>query len=289
MYFIDTHAHLNFKEFENDYKEVIDRAQKNGVKKIIIPGTDPDNALRAVEIADQFEGVYATIGAHPTHLKGGFSLEMDDGMPPSLLLESYNGSHSHRCSLREFSEMAQDDKIVAIGEIGLDYKEDPSRPIVKSEIQRAALSAIIDQTKDLNKPYILHCRSSKNSDNAFRDLHSLLHRHLSRSSSGLRGVIHCYTGNYQWYQKFRELDFIVSFTGLITLTDDFDQTIERVPLKDMLIETDCPYLSPKNSENERSEPIDVIAVAEKIARVKNISIEKVAQSTSRRAEELFGI
>jgi len=289
MYFIDTHAHLNFEEFKEDYQEVIKRAKNNKVKKIIIPGTDPDNVLRAVEIAKQFEGVFATLGAHPLHLKGGFSLEADDGMPPSLLLESYNGAHAKRCSLREFREMAGNNNIVAIGEVGLDYKQDPARPIAKSEIQRAALSAIIEQTKDLNKPYILHCRPSQGSDNAFRDLYTLLRRELPRSDSGLRGVIHCYTGDYQWYQKFRELDFIVSFTGLITLSDQFDQVIKKIPLKDILIETDCPYLSPKGSGKKRSEPIDVISVAEKISQLKNISLEKIAQSTSSRTEELFNI
>jgi TatD DNase family protein len=288
MRFIDTHAHLNFAEFKTDYREVIARAKQFGVDKIIIPGTDPNNTARAVEIANQFDGVYATLGAHPLHLKGGFSLEIEDGMPPSLLLESYDGSYSSKCSLADFRAMAESDDIIAIGEIGLDYKKNSLGNVANSEVQVAALKAIIKTTIDLVKPYIFHCRPAGNSDKAFKDLYLIL-EHNFKTDETLKGVVHCFAGNYFWFKKFRRLGFLVSYTGLITNTDEFNKTIEQIPLEGLLIETDSPYLSPRNSKSNRSEPVDVIAVAEKIAEIKNISLEKVAQATTSKAEELFKI
>lgn len=289
MNFVDTHAHLNFIEFKPDYKEVINRAQDFGVKKIIIPGTDVENTQRAVDIATEFEGVYAALGAHPTHLKGGFSLEVDNGLPPSLLLESYDGSYSQQLFLKDFRAIAQTNNIIAIGEIGLDYKQDKRRTIASREIQICSLKAIIESTIDLSKPYIFHVRPSQDSDDALKDLYSILINYFTKNKEELKGVIHCYVGNYRWSKLFNELGFLVSYTGLITLSDNFNQTIYEIPLNKMLLETDCPYLSPNDSDRERSEPIDIVSVAKKIAQIKKVKIEAVAETTTSRAEELFGI
>jgi TatD DNase family protein len=287
MIFVDTHAHLNFVEFDSDYEQVISRAREAGVEKIIISGTDPINTLKAVDITSQFDGLYATLGTHPTHIKGGFSLEADNGLPPCLLLESHDGSYCQQFFLKDFELMAQADDIVAIGEVGLDYKK--GRATASREVQTASLGAIIRSTIDIGKPYIFHVRPSQGSQDAFKDLAAILSYYFSSRSSNLNGVIHCYTGDYKWFKVFDQLGFLVSYTGLITFSDDFNSAIKEIPLESILLETDCPYLSPKSSNRKRSEPIDVIAVAKKIAQVKGVELDRVARLTTKRAEELFRI
>jgi TatD DNase family protein len=285
MYFIDTHAHLNFDEFKKDYSQVIKRAIDAGVKKIIVPSSDPYNAKTAFEIAQKFDNVYPAVGAHPLHIKGGFSLQVEDGLPPSLLLESYNGSYSQHCKLSYFEEIAKLDPVVAIGEIGLDYK----KAGVSREVQLLALEAIILRTIRLEKPYIFHCRpSSDNSQDALRDLHKLIARHF-KAGQKLNGVIHCFAGDYKWAEKFNQYGFLVSYTGLITLTEKYDRDIKKISLENIILETDAPYLLPKGSDNDRCEPEDLLFVAKRISQIKKCNLDKVANITSSRAEELFGI
>jgi len=284
--FIDTHAHLNFNEFDNDYQAVIDRATKAGVSKIIIPSSDPDNARTAVELADKYPNIFPAIGAHPLNIISGFSLMIDDGFDPTLLMESYNGAYSHRCTLKYFKEMAAYHKVKAIGEIGLDYNCDGKS--VNKDVQKAALKAIINTTIDLNKPYIFHCRPEQGNGLAISDLYKIL-AGFFKGKKGLSGVIHCYAGDFSWQQRFYKLGFLVSYTGLITLTDKYDQDIAKIPLDQMLLETDCPFLAPKSHQGQRSEPIHVIEVAKKIAQIKKVSKEEVGKITTKKAEELFKI
>jgi len=284
---IDTHAHLNFDEFRDDYRQVIDRAFEIGVEKIIVPSSDPKNGQRAIEIADQFENVFPAVGAHPLHIKGGFSLISDDGMPPSLLLESYDGSYSQRCQISYFRKLAQYDHVKAIGEIGLDYGSKAYQPIRDREIQITALKAILKNTYQINKPYIFHCRPSKDSDDGLRDLYFILKSFFNGES--LKGVIHCFAGSWQWAQKFYQLGFLVSYTGLITLTDRFDRDIEKIPLDSILLETDSPFMAPKKYQGQRCQPAYLVEVAKKIAKIKKISFDKVAQVSTKRAEQLFKI
>lgn len=199
---IDTHAHLNFDEFRTDYRSVIKRAFKSGVEKIIIPSSDPKNGQRAVKIAGEFRNVFPAIGAHPLHIKGGFSLQVDNGLPPSILLESYDGSFSQRCRISYFNEMANYRDVRAIGEIGLDYSSQEYRPIIDKEIQIIALKAIIKSTIEVNKPYILHCRPSKNSEDAFHDLYTIVKSFFKGDK--LNGVIHCFTGNWRWAEIYSD-------------------------------------------------------------------------------------
>lgn len=286
--YIDTHAHLNFNEFKNDYPEVIRRAQENGVEKIIIPSSDPQNSRRAVEIAQEFEGVYPTVGAHPLHIKSGFSLMVNDGLAPALLMDSYNSAHARRCSLNYFKEMVEFPGVVAIGEIGLDYQGEKGSRSIDRDVQQAALTAIIKATIRTKKPYILHCRPTQDSNDGLEDLYRIL-TNLFAKSREKRGVVHCFAGDYQWAKRFFNLGFLISYTGLITFTDRYDQDIAKIPLNRLLLETDAPFLAPEPHRGERCEPAYVIEVAKKIAKIKKISLIDVAKQTTENAEKLFQI
>jgi TatD DNase family protein len=286
--YIDTHAHLNFEEFKEDYPAVIERAHQAGVKKIIVPSSDPENGRRAVEIAQRFQGVYPAVGAHPLFIKSGFSLEVDDGLPPALLFESYNGSYSRRCSLDHLKEMVAYPEVKAIGEIGLDYYGREGGGVVDREVQKAALVAIIKITLTVGKPFIFHCRPSGGSTDALQDLYQILTGFFS-SSSQLRGVVHCFVGDHRWAEKLFQIGFLVSYTGLITFNNHYNRYIDQIPLDRLLIETDAPFLAPPPHRGERCEPAYVVEVARKIAQIKKVSLKKVATETTKRAEELFGI
>ncbi len=286
--YIDTHAHLNFNEFKDDYSEVIGRANRAGVKKIIIPSSDPENSRLAVKIAHQFDKVYPAIGAHPLHIKSGFSLVANDGLTPSLLMDSYNNSYSRRCTLDYFREMVEFPEVVAIGEIGLDYQGGAGGLPVDNDVQKAALKAIIKATQDINKPYIFHCRPSNKSIDALEDLYGIVSDCFTLKKR-LKGVVHCFVGDYQWAERFFKLGFLVSYTGLITLTDRYRQNIAKIPLERILLETDAPFLTPAPYQGERAEPAHVVEVAKKIAEIKKVDLAKVAQQTTKSAEELFKI
>ncbi len=281
--FIDTHAHLNFDEFDNDYDQVIKRAQTRGVEHIIIPSSDPYDSKKAVEIAYEYPHVYPCIGAHPLHIVSGFSLISDDGLPPTILLRSYDQSHALSCTLDYFAKVAEMENIIAIGEIGLDYKSEPGRT-VKRDVQLTALSCLIEATIELNKPYIFHCRgSSDQATDALQDLYSLLKKYEGK----LTGVVHCFPGDASWAKKFISLGLKISYTGLITFVDKFNPVIKEIDLDNILLETDAPFLAPKPYRDERCEPAYLIEVAKHIAKVKNLPLEEVEKITTQEAQKLF--
>jgi len=290
--YIDTHAHLNFNEFKDDYQEVIRRARRAGVGKIIIPSSDPQNASRAVEISQKFKGIYPAVGAHPLQIQGGFSLLTDDSLAPALLMKSYNQTYSNRYPLDYFKEMAEFSGVVAVGEIGLDYQGGKDNRSIDRNVQQNALTAIVRETIEIGKPYIFHCRPTNGSDDALADLHRILATHFSQSQKRIKranGVIHCFVGNYQWAKRFFDLGFLVSYTGLITFSDQYDQYIAQIPLDKLLLETDAPFLAPTPHRGERCEPAYVVEVAKKIAQIKKVPLKEVAEQTTKNAEGLFKI
>ncbi len=247
---IDTHAHLNFSAYKTDAPEVIRRSLDNNIWMINV-GSQYTTSKRAVEIAGRYkEGVYAAVGLHPIYAKEKFDYD-------------------------KFKNLAKSPKMVAIGEVGLDYKSEYSS---FGEEQRAVLGQQLKLAGALDLPVIFHCRMA----------HPDLIQTLQQSDiPKLRGVIHCFTGSLDEAKKYLDMGFFLGFNGIIFKLN-LEEVIEKVPLEKILIETDCPYLTPP-PEDGRNEPLYVRHVAEKIARIKNMSYEEIANITTQNAQKLFKI
>lgn len=259
---IDTHSHLNFNTYKEDSLEVLQRSLDNGVWMINV-GSQYSTSKRAVGMAEKYEkGVYAAVGLHPIYAEE----EFDD--------EEYK-----QLALSERGER----RVVAIGEIGLDYKQEY---VSFQKKQKILLDQQLELAKELNLPVIFHCRM------AHEDLIKTLEQYNDRTFSG---VIHCFTGNWEQAQKYLEMGFCLGFNGII-FKFNIDEVIEKAPLDKILIETDCPYLTPPlpaaaiaKAGPIRNEPINVKYIAEKIAKIKQLSYNEISRITTENAKKLFKI
>ena len=278
---IDTHAHLNFNAYKNDVDEVIKRTLENNTWIINI-GTQYETSKKAVEIAQKYEkGAYAAIGLHPIHLETKLvKIKID---PEEI--QQFN-SKEEEFDYKRYKELAQSEKVVAIGEIGLDYYYKPKtkrKLELFKEKQKEALLKQLELAKELNLPVIFHCRMGH------KDLIEIL-----SENSALRpqkAVAHGFVGNLEELQKYLDFGFYIGFNGIIFKSIagiDFEKNIKETPLEKILIETDCPYLTPPQAEG-RNEPICVKYVAEKIAEIKNLSFQDLAKITTENAKNLFKI
>ncbi|KKP33119.1 MAG: hypothetical protein A2312_03770 [Candidatus Staskawiczbacteria bacterium RIFOXYB2_FULL_32_9] len=285
---IDTHSHLNFKAYDSDRDEVIKRTQENEIICIDV-GTKYETSKNAVELAEQNENIFASIGLHPIHIKTDLlRLRMDEsegGFEP--LGEEFDKS--------KYLELAKSSKkIVAVGEIGLDYYYKP-KGTAKKELfkqkQKQVFIAQLEMAEELNLPVIVHTRV------AFDDTYNILKSQITNHKSQKRGVIHCFVGNWQEAQKYLELGFYLGINGVL-YKQDITETIMNCPLDRILVETDCPYLTPLPVEAlakagpdgyVRNEPIFVKHIIQKIADLKNIGYDQVVEITTQNAKKLFGI
>lgn len=250
---IDTHAHIEMKEFEVDREEVIKRAREAGVRYLISVGANMAGSKKAVELAGKYENVYAAVGIHPHDVK-----EMDDS------------------TIQTLRELARHPKVVAIGEIGLDYFKEFS----PKELQVVKFRELLSLAKELNKPVVIHDR----------DAHEDTLRILKEE--GIQnGVVHCFSGDNEFAKEILKLGFYISFTGVITFpkAGEARKVIEAVPIEKIMVETDCPYLAPVPHRGKRNEPAFVREIAKTIAEVKGLSLEDVARITTLNVKELFGI
>jgi len=258
MNFIDTHAHLNFSNFAQNYKEVIERARKSGVRAIINVGTSEKSSKKAIEIAHEYDkGVYASVSLHPIYAHKKFDYQA-------------------------MKKLAEDKKVIAIGETGLDYHYDSENRERKKEVFRQ----ILKLGQELEKPFIFHCREARD------DFISEIKKYAPFFKSGrLRGVMHCFPGDWNFAKEVLDLGLAISYTGLITFTKREDQleAVRKIPLERLMIETDCPFMAPEPYRGKTNEPRYVIEIAKKIAELKNISLEKVADQTTKNAMEFFKI
>lgn len=251
--FIDTHAHLNFPVFNSDLGLVINRAQKVGIGAIINIGSDLKSSKKAIEIAEKFSNCYAAAGLHPIHLKE----------------EQFNEA--------EFLRLAKHKKVVAIGETGLDYYHDKTFIRLQKEVfQRHIVIANL-----VNKPLIIHSRDADDDILPF-----LISQNLK-----LSGVFHCFPGDLKMANLVLDLGFYLSFTGLITFSKNYAnlEVVKEVSLEKIMIETDCPYLTPEPYRGQRNEPAYVVEVAQKIAEIRKITLSEIEKQTSQNALDLFGL
>jgi TatD DNase family protein len=254
---IDSHAHIQGKEYAGEAAALIERARAAGVEQIIAVGGagDMSSNAEAVRLADAFANIYATVGMHPHDAK---AVGADE--------------------LQTLRELTQHPRVVAVGETGLDYYYDYS----PREVQRRVFADFIHMALATELPIVVHERD------AAADGAELLR---SEGESKLRGVIHCFTGSYEAARAYLDLGFYISFTGIVTFknAEPLRDVARQIPLDRILVETDSPYLTPVPHRGKRNEPAHVRLVAATLANVKGVTLEEVARATTLNARQLFRI
>jgi len=250
---IDSHAHLEMKDFDCDREEVIKRARQAGVDFIVTVGTNLALSKKAIALAEKYENIYATVGVHP-----------------------HDVAKTDKSFYEAFKELAHKPKVVAYGEIGLDF----FRNISPQEKQLDLFGRQLELANELKLPVIIHDR----------DAHEQTLK-MVRASSIRCGVFHCFSGDYDMAKQCIDLGFYISVPGVVTF--DKAKTIQNVarhvPLSSLLLETDAPYLAPIPHRGKRNEPSFIIQTAKKVAELKGLSLEEVADATTKNAKSLFHI
>lgn len=259
MEFFDTHCHLNASYIKDDSpEEIIARARANGVTRMTVIGCGPtiEETREAVQIAERFEGVYATVGLHP-----------------------HRSSYMTDTMLDELRELAAHPKVVAIGEMGLDYHYDHS----PREVQQAAFRAQLKLADEVGKPIVIH---NRNSD---EDCLKILNEHYQDRSA--RGVIHCFTSSEALATRALELGLHLGFTGVITFknAEEVREVLRKTPHDRVVVETDAPFLAPIPFRGKTNEPAYVRHVAEMVATTLGLTIEETATLTTANARALYGV
>ncbi|KGX85467.1 TatD family hydrolase [Pontibacillus litoralis] len=251
----DTHVHLNAKQFEEDREEVIQRATAAGVQYMVVVGFDRETIPLAIEIAESYDHIYAAVGWHPVD-----AIDMEAG------------------DLEWLEQLSQHPKVVAIGEMGLDYHWDKS-PV---EVQKEVFRKQIQLAKKVKMPIIIHNRE------ATEDIVSIL---KEENAGEVGGIMHCYNDVVEYAHQCIDMNFYISLGGPVTFKNAKKpkEVAEAIELDRLLIETDCPFLAPHPNRGKRNEPAYVQLVAEKIAEIKGISAEEVGRKTTENALNLFNI
>lgn len=249
---VDSHAHLQWASFDRDREQVIGRAREVGVEYIVNVGFDVDGSRKAVELAERYEGLYATVGIHP-----------------------HNVSQFNDDVLDELRRLAGHAKVVAIGEIGLDYYRDLS----PRTAQRRAFEAQLVLAEELGLPVVVHDREA----------HGEILEVLSRFEGRVEGVMHCFSGSREMAERCVRYGFYISFAGPVTFPNARSlQAIARwIDLSKILLETDSPWLAPQEMRGKRNEPAFLPFIAKKIAKLKGISLTELTEATTKNAKEIF--
>ncbi|MBU1870888.1 MAG: TatD family hydrolase [Patescibacteria group bacterium] len=278
--FIDTHAHINFNEFKSDGNEVIRRSLDNETWMILV-GTEYKTSKRALEYANKYEkGVYATVGLHPIHLS-----------EIKVIGEDHNFvSRQEDFNYDIYEKLAQFKKVVGIGEIGLDYYHINSTVdlLINKKKQQEVFLNQLTLACNLHLPVIIHCRQ------AHDDMIEILKKFKKDFNNQLPknkswGVMHCFSGDEDLAWRYFSLGLMISFTGIITFSAKWDDLIRKAPIDKIIIETDCPFMTPEPFRGQRNEPLLVKYIAARIAEIKNLNLERIADITTNNARILFNI
>jgi len=253
MMLIDSHAHLEMSEFKSDLEIVIQRAKKSGVEYIFSVGTEKKDWKRTLEIAHSHPSVYAILGVHPHNAK-----EIDDETYPVL------------------KELCQDEKVKAYGEIGLDF----FRNLSPRDMQLMRFREQIGLAKELGLPIVVHDRD------AHQETLEIL---KSEKAEECGGIIHCFSGDYEMAKVCIDMGFYISIPGSITFknAEGLREVVKRIPLESLLVETDAPFLTPEPFRGKRNEPAYVRYTAQKVAEIKKVSFEKMAEVTTENALRVY--
>jgi len=262
MHLVDTHCHIHHLRGKDKQATVIENAQKAGVTKLINVACKLSEGKDCEALMKESDSIWTSIGIHPTSLEGN----MKDNI----------------AAVRAF---AGEDRVVAIGEIGLDYYHDK----FPHEVQEDYLVKQLEIAEELGKPAIIHCRAGKNpgeNEEAFVDLIEIL-----RKTGFNNGVVHCFSGNKVEAEKLLDMGLYLGFTGIITFpqNEELREVVKETPLDRILLETDSPYLPIFSKRGQKSEPAFIKDIAKEVAEIKGVPLEEVAKMTTENAERLFGI
>lgn len=260
MMFFDTHSHTNFIQYKDDAEAARERALKEGVWQVVV-GVQSSTNERAVKIAEKYqEGVYAAVGHHPLHLEEG-KIEIKE-LGKDFAADDFSfDTRNESFNPDTLREMLKNPKVVALGEIGLDYAKGRNR-----ELQKEVFGKMLDLAIEAVKPVIIHCRE------AHKDMTEILRLRKDRLP---RGVFHCFSGGREEAEFYLDLGFHLGFTGIITFSRVYDEIIKKIPADKILAETDSPFLTPEPFRGKRNEPRYVKEVVERMKDLRGISEEKI--------------
>lgn len=254
--FIDSHAHLDDERFDEDRELLINSLIENKIDLVVNIGSDIKTSISSVKLSSEYDNIFAVVGVHPHEAKDVTLNYLD-----------------------ELKNLAKEDKVVAIGEIGLDYYYDNS----PREIQREVFIEQIELAIELGLPVVIHTRDAN------QETFDIIKE--ATKEGQLKGVMHCYSGSVEMALEYIKLGFYISLGGPVTFKKSkvSKEVAKAIPLDKLLIETDCPYLTPEPYRGKRNEPKYVRYIAETIAEIKGISVEELAKATSQNVKDLFGI
>lgn len=289
--FIDTHCHVHFQAYKEDMDEIVQKSLEEGVGMVTI-GTQSTTSKNGIELAEKYDGVWATIGLHPNHLHAQEFFDANELPPPGVKDDLKELKHPEKVKTRSeafdpdyYRELVKHPKVVAIGEFGLDYYRIPeglSKEQVKQD-QKIECQKQLQFASECDKAIVIHCRD------AHDDQIELLKAEIDRGGLKKRGVIHSFTGTAEDAAKYRELGFLIGLNGILTFSKELQAEIKQVPLEQIVVETDSPYLTPPPNRGKRNEPRFVKFVAEKVAEIKGVSVEEVARVTNESARKVFNL
>jgi TatD DNase family protein len=251
---IDTHTHLYFQQYEGDLRHVLIRAEEAGVGHMITIGIDADTSRHSLELTESHSQIYAAAGIHPHD-----AVDIKEG------------------DIEQISEMLDHPKVVAIGEVGLDFYRNISPP----DLQKQIFKMFMEWSLERQLPMIIHTRQAE------EDIITVLR---DRCKQGWKGVFHCFPGDADMAKTVLDMGFYISFTGNITFKNSkAAAVVETVPLDRLMVETDCPFLTPVPYRGKRNEPAYVSLVARKMAEIKGVAYESVVETTTKNAIDLFNL
>jgi TatD DNase family protein len=255
---IDTHAHIDVTDFDEDREAVIQRARESGVQYMVNIGCDVESSYRSMELSEQYDFIYATAGVHPHDVKS---------------IDANTYTHLRQLLLHP--------KVIALGEIGLDYFKNYS----PQDEQRAHFRKQIQLAREMNKPIVIHSRDAN------EDIIAILSEYYPKDPTAHSGIFHCFSGDQELAEKALEMGFYISFSGSVTFkkADDLRSVAKTIPADRLFAETDCPYLTPAPHRGKRNEPAYVNFTAEKLAEIRGLEIEDVKRTMALNFFELFGI
>lgn len=266
--YVDAHCHLQFEQYDQDREEIIEQMREKGVAGIVV-GCDYESSQKAVALADKYEHLYASVGLHPNHEAN----------------EQYDISY--------YRALAQNEKVVAVGECGLDYYRLPSDATAYSAEatkakQKELFKKQITLAFECDKPLMLHVRPTKGTTDAYHDVIEIL-KEAKGAHPELCGDVHFFVGGVTEAESLIKLGFTISFTAVITFAHDYDEVIRAVPLESILVETDAPYVAPASRRGERNDPLAVEEVVAKIAEIKGEDLEAVRRTLLKNVQKLFNL
>lgn len=282
MKLIDTHSHINFNQFKDDADQVVHRALKSDTEMIVV-GAEYKTSRRGLEYANKYEkGVYSAVGLHPLHLQ---NINVDEKKE-----EANFKTTGEEFNYDNYAKLTNFDKVVAIGEVGLDYYHINLSDNLE-EIKKRQREVFIKQlllAGEMELPAIIHCRV------AHLDMLNLLKEFKQKYASFIPtdrpwAVMHCFSGDEDLAWEYFNLGLMISFTGLITFSKQWDDLIRKMPSDKFMVETDCPFMTPEPYRGQRNEPVLVKYVAQRIAEIRKTSLEKIADISTKNARAFFEI